>query len=448
MIGFKISELPSVGDLKDTDFLVLSRGKTTRRISGEIFRIGAERVQILTTRINELSANTIFVRQGRTIDLFYNNRTRTLSAEISDEIKFKPSTPLLYTQTLTANFEMHGRVVIIDSSSNATVFLPNNDALIEYSGDVISAGITIKFLRKGSGEVEFLSLSTSEVNTFPDPSFNKIAHQNAMVTAYYMGESQWVLEGHLGSDTEGYLMLDSGIDYNEEVEVTPTPSNTPSPTTSGATPSPTPSTTPSTTPSSTSGITPSPTPSITPSSTSGTTPSPTPSNTPSPTPSSTTSGTTPSPTPSNTPSNTPSPTPSTTPSPTPSNTPSPTPSNTPSPTPSNTPSPTPSSTPTSPSYLTAVTEAGQPTEIDGQNVSIIGARDGDIIYVSPQSGNLPQWRVTIKNGTEIIGVIDFFSTRAGSQFGFRLAGQGSIGDGPQQSYQFPMSDEQEINLSL
>ena len=370
MIGFKISELPSVGDLKDTDFLVLSRGKTTRRISGEIFRIGAERVQILTTRINELSANTIFVRQGRTIDLFYNNRTRTLSAEISDEIKFKPSTPLLYTQTLTANFEMHGRVVIIDSSSNTTVFLPNNDALIEYSGDVISAGITIKFLRKGSGEVEFLSLSTSEVNTFPDPSFNKIAHQNAMVTAYYMGESQWVLEGHLGSDTEGYLMLDSGIDYNEEVEVTPTPT----PTTSGATPTSTPTPTPTT---------------------SGATPSPTPSNTPSPTP-------------------------------------------------SNTPSPT----PTSPSYLTAVTEAGQTTEIDGQNVSIIGARDGDIIYVSPQSGNLPQWRVTINNGTEVIGLIDFFSTRAGSQFGFRLAGQGSIGDGPQRLYQFPASDGQEIDLSL
>jgi hypothetical protein len=44
--------------------------------------------------------------------------------------------------------------------------------------------------------------------------------------------------------------------------------------------------------------------------------------------------------------------------------------------------------------------------------------------------------------------VNFFSTRAGSQFGFRLAGQGSIGDGPQQLYQFPASDEQEINLNL
>jgi hypothetical protein len=234
MTGLKISELPSVTDLRDTDLLVLSRGRTTRRIAGEVFRVGIERVQGIENRVNELFNNTIFARDSNSIEMFYNSRTRELSASIKNDIILSPQPLIRATNLETFNTtpssslffvtdKMHGKVYEINSTKLTEIYLPDDET---YNGVI---GITVTFLRKGMGRVRFKSFKGSTIHTFPDSSYNEIAYKNAVATVYYAGGGEWFLNGNLGSDTEGDLSIDTGLLYDEQGEAInlPTPTAIP-----------------------------------------------------------------------------------------------------------------------------------------------------------------------------------------------------------------------------
>ena len=78
MAGVKISQLQDGGALQSTDAFPVARGSLTRKILGARL---LDPLQSLDTRLNALSANTIFVVDSPTIDLTYNSVTRTLSAD-------------------------------------------------------------------------------------------------------------------------------------------------------------------------------------------------------------------------------------------------------------------------------------------------------------------------------------------------------------------------------
>jgi hypothetical protein len=82
MAGVKISELPLETVLRDTDEVLISRGNTSRRaLVASLVR--TDDISFWTSQIQALSTQTINVVDGPSIDLTYNNVTRSLSADIS-----------------------------------------------------------------------------------------------------------------------------------------------------------------------------------------------------------------------------------------------------------------------------------------------------------------------------------------------------------------------------
>ena len=82
MIGTKISELPLETVLKDTDELLITRGDLSKRVLGSSIIKPAD-IGAFTTDIVTLSTQTINVFNSPTVNLGYNNITRTLSADVS-----------------------------------------------------------------------------------------------------------------------------------------------------------------------------------------------------------------------------------------------------------------------------------------------------------------------------------------------------------------------------
>ncbi len=257
MIGIKITDLPSNPNIKETDQFVVARGGTTRRVSGSTFLVGIEQVERYIIDFNELLYDTIRIKDSATINLFYDNSTRTLSGEFAGSSLLNPQKPLAYTQSITAVDAFHNRVVTLSSNQDLTVCLPVG----------VSPGVTVKFLRLGTGEVSFIEGVDAEVRTSPDPSYVYIKDQYAFVTAYHMDSGKWFLDGETGSQTSGFLMIEGDVGVipspTPTRTVTPTPTITPTPTN---TLTPTPTVTPSVTP----------TPTITPTPTNTLTPTPTP----------------------------------------------------------------------------------------------------------------------------------------------------------------------------
>jgi len=197
MIGIKITDLPSNSTIKETDQFVLARGRTTRRVSGGTFLVGIEQVERYIVSFNELLTDTIHVKDSPTINLFYDSTSRTLSGEFAGSSLLSPQKPLLYTQSITAVDAFHNRVVALSSYLDLTICLPN-----------VAPGITISFLRAGSGEVTFTAGVSAELRTSPDPTYINIADQYSFVTAYHMQDGQWFLNGSTASLSGGYLLLD------------------------------------------------------------------------------------------------------------------------------------------------------------------------------------------------------------------------------------------------
>lgn len=80
-IGVKITDLPLVSAIEDSDLLIVARGDVTRKVAGSSF-FRTKDFQEIETAIATLSTQTINVANTPTVLLFYNNQTRTLSAEI------------------------------------------------------------------------------------------------------------------------------------------------------------------------------------------------------------------------------------------------------------------------------------------------------------------------------------------------------------------------------
>jgi len=198
MIGLKITDLPSNSTISETDQFVLARGRTTRRVSGGTFLVGIEQVERYIVSFNELLNDTIHVKDSPTINLFYDSSSRTLSGEFAGSSLLSPQKPLLYTQSITAVDAFHNRVVALSSYLDLTICLPNN----------VAPGITVSFLRAGSGEVTFTTGVSAELRTSPDPTYINIADQYSFVTAYHMQDGQWFLNGSTASLSGGYLLLD------------------------------------------------------------------------------------------------------------------------------------------------------------------------------------------------------------------------------------------------
>jgi len=241
MIGLKISELPSVADLRESDQLLMVRGKGTKRLPGSVFLNSREQISKYLSDFNDFSNHTINVVDSATITLQYDTESRTLSAEFAGSELLSPQTPFVYSRSITAYDSMHNKTIIIDSPNDETICLP---ALAE-------SGVKILFIRAGDGEVTFTSSFPANINTAPDASYVKFAYKNSCVTAYHLNDNQWFLNGDLTSDYGGYILLDGKHG----------PLPTPTPTRIPITPSITPSVTPSITPS----ISPSPMPEVTPS---------------------------------------------------------------------------------------------------------------------------------------------------------------------------------------
>ena len=216
MIGIKITDLPSNPTIKETDQFVVARGGTTRRVSGSTFLVGIEQVERYIIDFNELLFDTIRVKDSATINLFYDNSTRTLSGEFAGSSLLNPQKPLAYTQSITAVEAFHNRVVTLSSSFNLTICLPVG----------LSPGLTVKFLRLGNGEVSFTEGIDSEIFTSPDPTYVGIKDQYSFVTAYHMEGGKWFLDGNTGSQTSGFLMTEGDVG----VVPSPTPTQTVTPT--------------------------------------------------------------------------------------------------------------------------------------------------------------------------------------------------------------------------
>jgi microcystin-dependent protein len=92
MPGVKISDLTQAPSLLPADEFAIARGGTTLKVSASLV---INSTNENTSRINELSANTIFVQNSNTIDLFYDNQTRMLSADLGSYLDLRSRTVLL-----------------------------------------------------------------------------------------------------------------------------------------------------------------------------------------------------------------------------------------------------------------------------------------------------------------------------------------------------------------
>lgn len=82
MLGVKITDLPLITVLRDTDQLLVAREDSSRRVAGSAF-IRPGDIQNFTTALQALSSNTIFTVNTPTILLNYDNNSRILAAEVS-----------------------------------------------------------------------------------------------------------------------------------------------------------------------------------------------------------------------------------------------------------------------------------------------------------------------------------------------------------------------------
>ena len=82
MLGVKITDLPLITVLRDTDQLLVAREDSSRRVPGSAFIRPAD-IANFTTALQTLSTNTIFTTNTPTILLNYDNNSRLLAAEIN-----------------------------------------------------------------------------------------------------------------------------------------------------------------------------------------------------------------------------------------------------------------------------------------------------------------------------------------------------------------------------
>lgn len=82
MLGVKITDLPLITVLRDTDQLLVAREDSSRRVPGSAFIRPADIVNF-TTALQTLSSNTIFTTNTSTILLNYDNNSRVLAAEVN-----------------------------------------------------------------------------------------------------------------------------------------------------------------------------------------------------------------------------------------------------------------------------------------------------------------------------------------------------------------------------
>jgi hypothetical protein len=85
MAGIRITDLPSVDDIRSTDQLIIARGETTRKAYGTAL-VTKQDVVDLTTFVSRISAGTLNTRKSQFISLYYDNQTKTLSAEIASYV--------------------------------------------------------------------------------------------------------------------------------------------------------------------------------------------------------------------------------------------------------------------------------------------------------------------------------------------------------------------------
>lgn len=92
MPGVKISDLTGAPSLLPSDEFPIARGGTTLKVSASLV---INSTNENTSRITELSANTIFVQNSDTIDLLYDSQTRLLSADLGQYLDLRSRTVLL-----------------------------------------------------------------------------------------------------------------------------------------------------------------------------------------------------------------------------------------------------------------------------------------------------------------------------------------------------------------
>lgn len=85
MAGIRITDLPEVDEIKNTDQLLIARGETTRKAWGTAL-VTKEYIADLITLIDKLSSSTLNTADSEQIAMFYDPLTKQLSAEISGVI--------------------------------------------------------------------------------------------------------------------------------------------------------------------------------------------------------------------------------------------------------------------------------------------------------------------------------------------------------------------------
>ena len=80
MAGIRITDLPVVNDIKNSDQLILARGETTRRVYGSAL-VTAEYVNDLLSRIDALSAGLLNPLENDLIAMRYDSETKNISAD-------------------------------------------------------------------------------------------------------------------------------------------------------------------------------------------------------------------------------------------------------------------------------------------------------------------------------------------------------------------------------
>jgi hypothetical protein len=85
MAGIRITDLPEVDEIKNTDQLLIARGETTRKAWGTAL-VTKEYIRDLITLIDKLSSSTLNTSDSEQIAMFYDPLTKQLSAEITGVI--------------------------------------------------------------------------------------------------------------------------------------------------------------------------------------------------------------------------------------------------------------------------------------------------------------------------------------------------------------------------
>jgi microcystin-dependent protein len=130
MAGVKISQLQDGGALQSTDAFPVARGSLTRKILGAQL---LDPLQSLDTRLNALSANTIFVVDSSTIDLSYNSSTRTLSADLMPSVSLVPTgAVIIFPSTIapTGWLALSGQTLSRSTYSNLWTFAQSSGNIV------------------------------------------------------------------------------------------------------------------------------------------------------------------------------------------------------------------------------------------------------------------------------------------------------------------------------